>query len=740
MVSGAIAGFAFLLVIFAILYQFSPDGFSVQSFLLMHRHHPVVFLVDILPLLCTLLAYLLSRLYVSIEQKFYNEREQNIRTRESIRSAIQELTQGGSFSRPEESVIDPEIRDSMVQLENRLKENRTREKIRRKEDDQRNWVSEGLARFGDLLRKHPDNLEELSYAVISELVRHLDINQGGFFIVDDSKRFAEFSMIACHAYDRKKFPDRRIAWGEGLIGAVALEQKSYYTNKIPDGYLTITSGLGKSNPRFLLLVPMVLNEEVFGVLELASFHPLESFKIQFVERVAENTATSLNILKSNLRTAQLLKETQAQAEQLARQEEQVRKNIEELKETQAEAARQSEQFISFSTSVNHTLIRAEYDTRGVLIYANTKFLKKLGYAGNREVEGKHISMFIDDKDAEWFNTIWDGLAKGGAHFEGYMKHVTKQGRDLWTMATYSCVRRDDGSVEKILFLAIDSTEQKEESLNYEGQVAAINSLSPKAEFSPDGRLLFSNQLFNKTLNYTEKEITSKNVFDFIMTADQERFNEIWEQVLTRNAYQGQLRMINKYEEEIWFRASFTVVDDMYGEIEKIIFLAYEITKEREMELTLREQHRELSRKEEEMRLQALDLRKEIERLTVLWNDEKVSMKKQIALYDSLVRQLPYPVVTINNLGFVVQFNKAAESYWGKKAAAVESGKVATLFEEKQDAAILSRFIDAAVRDKEADHQKALLRIKGKPAREEQVSIISMEMGDEIYYSLLIHMK
>ena len=206
------------------------------------------------------------------------------------------------------------------------------------------------------------------------------------------------------------------------------------------------------------------------------------------------------------------------------QEEQVKQNMEALKRAQEEAAKQADIFISFTNTVNHTLMRAEYDTEGNLLYANTRFLKKLGYSGNREVEGKHISMFINEKDRSWFNTLWSKLAKGGRHFEGYMKHETKLGQDLWTMATYTCVRRDDGEVEKILFLAIDSTEQKKQSLDYEGQIEAIDRLNAKAVFSPDGKLLISNELFNNTLKYTDMELEQMNVFDFFGTGEQERFS------------------------------------------------------------------------------------------------------------------------------------------------------------------------------------------------------------------------
>ena len=49
---------------------------------------------------------------------------------------------------------------------------------------------------------------------------------------------------------------------------------------------------------------------------------------------------------------------------------------------------------------------------------------------------------------DWFNEKWDDLSRGGKHFEGYMKHITKSGKDLWTMSTYTCVRTPEGGVEK----------------------------------------------------------------------------------------------------------------------------------------------------------------------------------------------------------------------------------------------------------------------------------------------------
>ena len=286
---------------------------------------------------------------------------------------------------------------------------------------------------------------------------------------------------------------------------------------------------------------MLNNGELHGVIEIASFRKFQDNEIHFLKTLTENIASTLSSVKINIRTARLLSESQEQAKVLAAQEEQMRQNMEELKCIQEDAERQAEKFISFTNSVNHTLIRAEYHPDGTLMYANTKFINKLGYIGNSEVEGKHISMFVNKKDRVWFEPLWEELSHGGRHFEGDIKHVTKQGNDLWTMATYTCVRKDDGEVEKILFLAIDTTEQKIQSLDYQGQVNALNRSSIKAEFYNSGKFINSNELFHKELGYTETEMKDKNISDILFKDDQDYFRKLWKDVLADIPRSNQIR-------------------------------------------------------------------------------------------------------------------------------------------------------------------------------------------------------
>jgi PAS domain S-box-containing protein len=734
---GFVLGLVITITEFGLILFARATPFSFAIIARLHADLPLLYMIDFLAIPAMLSGIFIAnwryQQLFTLSERIRQETDKN----EEIRQFTHALIAGDLNSPVELILTEQSLSDTLNKLKETLTRNREIERQRRLDDRQRNWISEGLAEFGDILRKHSMELDIMTYALISGLVRYLEANQGAIFLARESggERFLE--MAACHAYGRKKYPDKRVAWGDGLIGAAALERKGYYTDKIKDGYLTITSGLGKANPSYLLIEPLVWNDKVFGVIEMASFNRFEEYKIHFVQRIAENIATTINTMESNLRTEQLLKETRAQADRMVLQDEQMRQNMEALKRAQEEGAKQAETFIGFTNTVNHTLMRAEYNTDGNLLYANTRFLKKLGYSGNREVEGKHISMFINEKDREWFDSIWTRLSRGGRHFEGYMKHETKMGQDLWTMATYTCERRDDGSVEKILFLAIDSTEQKKQSLDYEGQIDAIDRLNAKAVFSPDGKLQISNTLFGNSLKYTDMELAQMNVFDFFGTSEQERFNEIWENVIRGEAFQGQLKMQSKFGEELWFRATFLSVNDMYGEVEKVIFLANEISKEKEMELASRKQHDKLVRKEEELRLATLDLKKKLEETNLLWKQEITKFEKAIKQYVHVMEELPFSLITINNQGFILFFNRHAERRWKMKQKDVIGNRVEKLFHPEHSSDIINGFMDPARSKKTGIFSEQEFQLPGKKSELANVMLISTDLEDEMLYSLII---
>jgi methyl-accepting chemotaxis protein len=247
----------------------------------------------------------------------------------------------GNFDAEFEPLSEEDILgQSLINMRNNLKKAAEEEEKRKKEDSQRTWAAQGLAKFSDLLRQNNDNMEELSYSIVSNLVKYLDANQGGLFIINDEDNSDIFvELTACYAYDRKKFMEKRIEIGEGLIGRSIQEGETIFMTDIPEDYINITSGLGNENPSCLIIVPLKLNEQIYGVIEIASFKVFEKYQVEFIEKVGESIASTISSVKINIRTTALLEQTRQQAEEMSAQEEEMRQNIEELQATQEESAR-----------------------------------------------------------------------------------------------------------------------------------------------------------------------------------------------------------------------------------------------------------------------------------------------------------------------------------------------------------------------------------------------------------------
>ena len=228
---------------------------------------------------------------------------------------------------------DSALGDTLYKMRNKLRENAD-------DDRKRNWSTSGLAQIGDILRVNNTSKTDLYDSIIKFVVKYTRSSQGGLFLFNDDSESDKFlELVACYAFERKKFLKKHVAIGEGLVGQCYLEGERIYLLEVPNEYVTITSGLGGSTPSALLLVPLKVNDKIFGVVELASFNKYEEHEIGLVEKLTESIASTISAVNVSESTRILLEKTQQQAEEMRAQEEEMRQNMEELEATQEEMRR-----------------------------------------------------------------------------------------------------------------------------------------------------------------------------------------------------------------------------------------------------------------------------------------------------------------------------------------------------------------------------------------------------------------
>ena len=233
-----------------------------------------------------------------------------------------------------------ETNEQLSGKEVELKENLEKIEAAQEDEKKRQWASEGIAESIKIMRDYQE-MQQLYDDLISFIVKYLETNQGGLFVLnEDNTEDLFLELVSAYAYDRKKYIEKRVEIGEGLLGQTFLEGKYVLLKEIPENYINITSGLGKSNPRSLLIMPIKVNEKTLGLIELASFKEFEPHQIDFLETLGENIASTIDNVRSTSRMQALLEDSQQQTEEMRAQEEEMRQNQEELQATQEELARQ----------------------------------------------------------------------------------------------------------------------------------------------------------------------------------------------------------------------------------------------------------------------------------------------------------------------------------------------------------------------------------------------------------------
>jgi hypothetical protein len=201
-------------------------------------------------------------------------------------------------------------------------------------NSEQDWLKTNLAKFSRMLQGQKDLLT-VGKLILSELAPVVTAHQGVFYMMDAATPKADeaqLKLLASYAYRERKNVATSFRMGEGLVGQCALEKERILLTNVPDNYIQITSGLGESKPNNIIVLPIVFEGQVKAVMELASFERFNPTHLTFLDQLTESIGIVLNTLEANMRTEDLLKQSQSLARELQAQQDELQQTNAELEE------------------------------------------------------------------------------------------------------------------------------------------------------------------------------------------------------------------------------------------------------------------------------------------------------------------------------------------------------------------------------------------------------------------------
>jgi len=205
------------------------------------------------------------------------------------------------------------------------------------------WLKTNLARFSSMMQGQK-SLDSVAKLIMSELTPLVDAHHGVFYMAE-SAGYGDpvLRLLSSYAYKERKNVANRFMIGEGLVGQCALEKKSIVLTNVPDDYIRINSGLGEAAPHNIIVLPVLFEGEIMAVIELASFNRFSEIHRTFLDQLMESIGVVLNMISANMRTEELLKQSQSLTQELQSQSQELQSQQEQLRKTNTELEDQAKE-------------------------------------------------------------------------------------------------------------------------------------------------------------------------------------------------------------------------------------------------------------------------------------------------------------------------------------------------------------------------------------------------------------
>ena len=204
---------------------------------------------------------------------------------------------------------------------------------------EQDWLKTNLARFTGMLQGQRD-LATVGRMLLSELAPLVGAQQGVIYQME-SEGSRNLVLLSAFADGQDDGHRQQVRVGEGLVGQCAAEKRRMLITSLPEHTIPIRSGLFQAVPRNVIVLPVLFEDRVKAVIELASLSTFTASHLAFLEQLTASIGIVLNSIEATMQTEGLLKQSQQLAAELQTQQKELQQTNEQLAQKAQQLAEQN---------------------------------------------------------------------------------------------------------------------------------------------------------------------------------------------------------------------------------------------------------------------------------------------------------------------------------------------------------------------------------------------------------------
>jgi signal transduction histidine kinase/DNA-binding response OmpR family regulator/HAMP domain-containing protein len=227
--------------------------------------------------------------------------------------------------------ITVEARGEVAALKDTINEMIRNLKDTTQKNTEQDWLKTNLAKFSRMLQGQKDLLT-VGQLILSELAPVVGAQQAEFYLLTTTGSTPKLKLFASYASGGQHAHGKEIELGQGLVGQCAVEKTKILLTNVPSTAFRIATGLSEGAAMDVIVLPVIFEGEVRGVLELASLERFNPSHQAFLDQLTESIGIVINTISANMRTEDLLTQSQSLAEELQSRQQELQQTNEALQE------------------------------------------------------------------------------------------------------------------------------------------------------------------------------------------------------------------------------------------------------------------------------------------------------------------------------------------------------------------------------------------------------------------------